>query len=214
MKNYEIRDEPVKGDLKFETFEIEEPAAHHNFIPIETSGKQIGLTREQLRQYERDPFYVRLRWIILILIFLVILGLLTFVVVSVIILPACPPRPKLAFNQKDIFYQIEVANFKDSNGDGIGDLKGIEEKLDYISNDLGARIVCLNRFISKATPMEIDSEYGDEIDLKSLKKAIKRNSMYLVIDLPASFIDNENDKVITVLICLGENLLTLYYLYY
>ncbi len=110
-------------------------------------------------------------------------------------LPSCPPKPKLLFNQKDIFYQIEVANFKDTNGDGIGDLKGIEEKLDYIKNDLGAKIVCLNRFISKATPTEIDPEYGDELDLKSLKKAIKKNSMYLIIDFPVSYIDNEDDKV-------------------
>lgn len=196
MSNFEIRDEPVKGDLKFETFDIEEPAAHHNFIPVDTSNKQVGLTREQLRQYERDPFYVKLRWAILILIGLIILGLITFVIVSVIILPACPPRPKLTFNQKDIFYQIEVANYKDSNGDGIGDLKGIKQKLGYISEDLGAKIVCLNRFISKATPMEIDPVYGDENDLNNLKKELKKKSMFLIIDLPASYIDNGEDKVI------------------
>ncbi|MEE3356115.1 MAG: alpha-amylase family glycosyl hydrolase, partial [Candidatus Weimeria sp.] len=34
-------------------------------------------------------------------------------------------------------YEIFVASFYDSDGDGIGDLKGVDEKLDYIE-DLGA----------------------------------------------------------------------------
>ncbi|HCB01902.1 MAG TPA: trehalose synthase, partial [Anaerolineae bacterium] len=31
-----------------------------------------------------------------------------------------------------VFYQISVRSFKDSNGDGRGDLHGIAEKLDYL----------------------------------------------------------------------------------
>src|SRR4029079_6960023 len=35
-----------------------------------------------------------------------------------------------------VFYEIFIRSFYDANGDGIGDLKGITEKLDYLS-DLG-----------------------------------------------------------------------------
>jgi len=41
-----------------------------------------------------------------------------------------------------IVYQIYPRSFKDSNGDGIGDLAGIIQKLDYIKN-LGANAIWL-----------------------------------------------------------------------
>lgn len=42
-----------------------------------------------------------------------------------------------------IIYNVYPQSFKDTNGDGIGDLKGIIEKLDYIK-DLGCNIIWLN----------------------------------------------------------------------
>ena len=42
-----------------------------------------------------------------------------------------------------VFYEIYPQSFKDSNGDGIGDLKGIIQKLDYIKT-LGFNAVWLN----------------------------------------------------------------------
>jgi len=41
-----------------------------------------------------------------------------------------------------VFYQISVRAFKDSNGDGHGDLRGLMEKLDYL-HDLGIDCIWL-----------------------------------------------------------------------
>jgi oligo-1,6-glucosidase len=42
-----------------------------------------------------------------------------------------------------VVYQIYPRSFKDSNGDGIGDIPGIMEKLDYIES-LGVDVIWLN----------------------------------------------------------------------
>ena len=46
-----------------------------------------------------------------------------------------------------VVYQIYTRSFKDSNGDGVGDLRGIIEKLDYIKS-LGVDVVWLNPIFS------------------------------------------------------------------
>ena len=45
--------------------------------------------------------------------------------------------------KKSIIYEVYPTSFYDKNGDGVGDLAGITEKLDYIK-DLGADVVWLN----------------------------------------------------------------------
>ena len=46
-----------------------------------------------------------------------------------------------------VVYQIYPISFKDSNGDGVGDLKGITSKLDYIKS-LGVDVIWLNPIFS------------------------------------------------------------------
>ena len=48
-----------------------------------------------------------------------------------------------AWWKESVVYQIYPRSFKDSNGDGIGDLRGIIEKLDYLRN-LGVDVLWLS----------------------------------------------------------------------
>ena len=47
-----------------------------------------------------------------------------------------------AWWKESVVYQIYPRSFKDSNGDGIGDLRGIIQKLDYLQ-ELGIDVVWL-----------------------------------------------------------------------
>ncbi|KAJ5912191.1 CAZyme family GH13 [Penicillium subrubescens] len=88
-------------------------------------------------------------------------------------------------------YQIYTPSFKDSNGDGIGDLRGVIDKLDYIQN-LGVDIVWLNPvFKSPQVDMgydisdyvDIHPPYGTAADVDELTEALHQRGMRLVMDL-------------------------------
>jgi 1,4-alpha-glucan branching enzyme len=56
---------------------------------------------------------------------------------------AGPAEHKSTWWKDAVIYQIFVASFKDTNGDGYGDLKGVTEKLGRIA-DLGINIIWLS----------------------------------------------------------------------
>ncbi len=101
-----------------------------------------ALTKAELMKYAKDPKWVRLRWILFILFWLAWVGMLVAAVVIIILAPKCPTPPPKQWWQKAPVYEVYVKSFKDSNGDGVGDLKGVESKLDYLK-DLGVGSVWL-----------------------------------------------------------------------
>ena len=90
-----------------------------------------------------------------------------------------------------IFYEIYPQSFNDTNADGIGDFKGIEEKLDYIA-DLGCNALWLNPcFKSPFLDAGYDisdyylaaPRYGTNADLQRLFEAVHKHGMHILLDL-------------------------------
>ena len=90
-----------------------------------------------------------------------------------------------------VFYEIYPTSFYDSNADGIGDLKGIEQKADYLKR-LGVDCVWLNPIFKSpfkdggydiSDYYEIDKRFGTMEDLESLIKTFHKNGLKLVLDL-------------------------------
>ncbi|KAJ4305098.1 hypothetical protein N0V90_000628 [Kalmusia sp. IMI 367209] len=88
-------------------------------------------------------------------------------------------------------YQIYPASFNDSNGDGFGDIKGIVEKLDYLSL-LGVDVVWLCPVYKSpqadmgydiADYLTIDPRYGTMDDIHALLAGLRQRNMKLVMDL-------------------------------
>ena len=96
--------------------------AKQNFAA--TSADFTGLTKEDLMKYAKDPFWKKVRIVFMVLFWATWVALIVASVLIIIFAPKCPPVPKRGFWQKSSGYHLDVVNFKDSNGDGFGDLKG------------------------------------------------------------------------------------------
>ncbi|MFH1367613.1 MAG: alpha-amylase family glycosyl hydrolase [Elusimicrobiota bacterium] len=90
-----------------------------------------------------------------------------------------------------IFYQIYPQSFYDSNKDGIGDIPGIIQKLDYIKST-GCNAIWLNPcFVSPfkdagydiADYYKVDPRYGTNADLKRLFRTAKSKGLRVLLDL-------------------------------
>lgn len=100
-----------------------------------------------------------------------------------------------------VAYQIYPKSFNDSNGDGIGDIPGIIEKLDYLK-DLGVDII----WISPCYPSpfadqgydisdyyDINSVFGTLEDMDRLLAEAKKRDMYILLDLVVNHCSDEHE---------------------
>jgi len=130
-----------------------------------------GLTKEELMQYSNDPGWVRFRWILFILFWIVWLAMLVASIVIIIYAPKCPsPDPK-EWWQKGPIYKVDIAQFKDSDNDGQGDVQGLIDELDYLV-DTGINTVYL-----------AGSDHSPE-DVKTLVASLADRNMKVIVDLP------------------------------
>ncbi|KAL6257270.1 hypothetical protein P5V15_012197 [Pogonomyrmex californicus] len=103
--------------------------------------------------------------------------------------------PPVEWWQGSTFYEIFPASFQDSTkgADGIGDLRGIIMRLDYLK-DLGVRVIRLNsifpaphypEYYSDISNMtDVNRELGTLEDFSILVREIHRRNMSIVLDLP------------------------------
>lgn len=100
-----------------------------------------------------------------------------------------------------VAYQIYPKSFLDTNGDGIGDLRGIISKLDYLK-DLGVDIIWLSPIF--ASPFadqgydisdyyNIDPRFGTMEDMDELIKKAKERGMYILMDLVVNHCSDEHE---------------------
>jgi oligo-1,6-glucosidase len=102
--------------------------------------------------------------------------------------------------KETVVYQVYPQSFKDSNGDGVGDLKGIAQKLDYLQQ-LGVETIWINPFYKSPGHdngydiedyRSINPLYGKMEDFDALLSAIKKRKMHLIIDMVLNHTSDEH----------------------
>ena len=102
--------------------------------------------------------------------------------------------------KESVVYQIYPRSFKDSNGDGIGDLRGIIEKLDYLQS-LGVDVLWLSPIYKSPNDdngydisdyMDIMDEFGTMADFDEMLEGIHQRGMKLLMDLVVNHSSDEH----------------------
>lgn len=100
-----------------------------------------------------------------------------------------------------VAYQIYPKSFYDSNGDGIGDIPGIIQKLDYL-HELGVDILWLSPCYCSPLADEgydisdyynIDPRFGTMNDIDQLIAEAKKRGMYILMDLVVNHCSDEHE---------------------
>ncbi|HZC43160.1 MAG TPA: alpha-amylase family glycosyl hydrolase, partial [Acidobacteriaceae bacterium] len=99
-----------------------------------------------------------------------------------------------------VVYQVYPRSFKDSNGDGIGDLPGITSKLDYLQK-LGVNVIWLSPHFDSPNAdngydirdyRKVMTEFGTMADFDAMLAGIKQRHMRLIIDLVVNHTSDEH----------------------
>jgi glycosidase len=102
--------------------------------------------------------------------------------------------------QTDVMYQVYPRSFQDSNGDGTGDLKGIEQRLPYLQ-DLGVGFIWLSPVMTSpmqdfgydiADYRDIDPIFGSMEDMDALIAAAKKLGIKLLMDFVPNHTSNQS----------------------
>ena len=99
-----------------------------------------------------------------------------------------------------VVYQIYPRSFKDSNGDGIGDINGIREKLDYLK-ELGIDVIWLSPVYKSPNDdngydisdyCDIMDEFGTMEDMDNLLKEANERGIKILMDLVVNHTSDEH----------------------
>jgi alpha-amylase len=116
------------------------------------------------------------------------------------------PQPTIKWND-DVFYEIFVRSFYDSDGNGIGDFNGITQKLDYLNDgnpntttDLGVTGIWLMPIFPSPSYhgydvtdyYNVNPQYGTLDDFKNLIQEAHKRGIRVTIDMVLNHTSNQN----------------------
>ena len=109
-------------------------------------------------------------------------------------------KSKWGWWQSAVFYQIYPKSFQDTNGDGIGDLKGVISRLDYLAelgiDGIWMSPVCMSPQVDNGYDIsdycDIDPMFGNMQDMEELIGEAKKRGISIILDLVLNHCSNQH----------------------
>uniref|UniRef100_A0A914WQE2 alpha-glucosidase n=1 Tax=Plectus sambesii TaxID=2011161 RepID=A0A914WQE2_9BILA len=168
-------------------------------VVVRTTPATVGLTRDQLEQYRDDPFWKPLRWILFILFWLAWIVMFLVAILIVFLSPSCAPKTVQKWYQTKVCYQAWTPSLQDSNGDGVGDLKGATSRLEQLRK-IGVQSFWLTPLLDSdqfsyaiRNHRAVDGKLGTSEDLTELIDTLHDKDMYMIMDLPVTTTSLEHE---------------------
>ncbi|XP_072032619.1 amino acid transporter heavy chain SLC3A1-like [Amphiura filiformis] len=136
----------------------EEQGVEHHI----NDGPYAGMGKDALLKYSATMKWRIARWICIVILALGWFGMLAMAITIIVTTPKCLPWWQLV-----TFYEIYPRSFYDSDGDGIGDLKGITAKVDYLSR-IGVGAILLTSIFGSS-----NKDFGNDVtDFTAIDEAL------------------------------------------
>ncbi|XP_051757259.1 4F2 cell-surface antigen heavy chain-like [Ctenopharyngodon idella] len=154
----------------------------------ENTGVKYGLSKDELIKIAGTAGWIRTRWALLVLFWLGWVGMLAGAIVIIVQAPRCKPIPEMNWWNEGLLYQISDINAFSDNG-----LKGVEEKLDYLSQMKVKGLVLgpiHNVQADKLDTLNLTSvkpEVGTENKIESLLEQAHKKGISIVLNLTPNY---------------------------
>ena len=110
-------------------------------------------------------------------------------------------KQKRGWWKSAVFYQIYPKSFQDTNGDGIGDLKGIISRLDYLAelgiDGIWMSPVCRSPQVDNGYDISdyraVDPMFGDMADMETLITEAKKRGISIILDLVLNHCSDQHE---------------------
>ncbi|XP_018431808.1 PREDICTED: neutral and basic amino acid transport protein rBAT isoform X2 [Nanorana parkeri] len=154
-----------------------------------------GMPKEVLLQFSTQMCYKVTREILFWLIIVATLAIIAATIAIIALSPKC-----LDWWQSSPIYQVYPKSFRDSDGDGSGDLKGVQEKIDHFVY-LGVKAVWVAPFYKSTLKdyryavddfHQVDHSFGTMADFENLLSALHDKGIKMITDLIPNHTSNKH----------------------
>ncbi|KAG8584231.1 hypothetical protein GDO81_008745 [Engystomops pustulosus] len=155
-----------------------------------------GMPKEVLLHFSNKPCYKITREILFWLIIIATLAIIAATITIIALSPKC-----LDWWQRSPIYQVYPKSFRDSDNDGSGDLKGVQEKIDHFVY-LDVSTVWIAPFYKSTLKdyryavddfRDVDPSFGSMIDFDNLLAALHDKGIKVIIDLIPNHTSNKHN---------------------